>query len=48
MEKVETTGNKKIMLKVRNKQKSIAIKNMHERNQKLKDGCGESSGVTNY
>ena len=46
MEKAETTGDKKIMLKMRNERKSIAIKNMQERNQKLKDGYGESSGVT--
>ena len=46
MDNAETTGNEKIMLKVQNKKKLIAIKNMHERKQKLKGRCGESSGVT--
>ena len=46
MKNAETTGNEKIMLKVRNKRKSMATKNMHERNHKLKDRHGESSGVT--
>ena len=45
VQNTEMQEGKKLMAKIPNEKKSVAIKGMHERNQKSKDGCSESSGV---